>query len=283
MIHRWLSLIFWSHRLQAVRKVWLMMPLVMLYSWGVTALELSVLDGHLPKQSNLAATLGAVLGLLLVFRTNTAYDRWWEGRKLWGQLVNDSRNLAIKSRIFAAENLADMQEFGRLITSFAFELKDHLRAPLAPPPDSAGAAPAASSLHVPMSVASRIVSRIMLWKRDARIDGFETLMLDSHARSLMDICGACERIRKTPIARGYLVFIRKCIMVYLVALPWGIVHDFGWLTVVVTAIVAYFMIGLELVAEDVEEPFGHGSDDLHLDEYCRTIRSSVEEVMNAPL
>ena len=281
MTNRWLSLIFGSHRLQAVRQVWLMMPLVVLYALGVAALELYWFPG-LPEQTNLAASLGAVLGLLLVFRTNTAYDRWWEGRKLWGQLVNDSRNLAIKARTFAAENQAGLQEFGRLITSFAFELKDHLREPLPPPIKDPDAATSIVARHVPMSVAHRIVSRIMGWKRDARIDGFETMILDAHARSLMDICGACERIRKTPIARGYLVFIRKCIMVYLLALPWGIARDFGWLTAAVTAIVAYFMVGLELVAEDVEEPFGHGSDDLQLDEYCRTIRGSVEEVMNAP-
>ena len=281
MTNRWLSLIFWSLRLQAVRQVWLMMPVVVLYAAGVAALELYVMRS-LPEQSNLAASLGAVLGLLLVFRTNTAYDRWWEGRKLWGQLVNDSRNLAIKARTFAAEDRSDLQEFGRLITSFALELKDHLREPLPPPIKDPDTPPTVIAQHVPMSVANRIVGRIMSWKREARIDGFETMMLDAHARSLMDICGACERIRKTPIARGYLVFIRKCIMVYLLALPWGIARDFGWLTAAVTAIVAYFMIGLELVAEDVEEPFGHGSDDLQLDEYCRTIRGSVEEVMNAP-
>jgi len=281
MTNHWLSLIFWSHRLQAVRQVWLMMPMVVLYALGVAALELYWMPG-LPEQSNLAASLGAVLGLLLVFRTNTAYDRWWEGRKLWGQLVNDSRNLAIKARTFAAEDQSDLQEFGRLITSFAFELKDHLREPLPPPIKDPDAAPTMIAQHVPMSVANRIVGRIMSWKRESHIDGFETMMLDGHARALMDICGACERIRKTPIARGYLVFIRKCIMVYLLALPWGIARDFGWLTAAVTAIVAYFMIGLELVAEDVEEPFGHGSDDLQLDEYCRTIRGSVEEVMNAP-
>ncbi|MBX9789569.1 MAG: hypothetical protein K2Y37_11700 [Pirellulales bacterium] len=278
-MNRWLELIFRSHRLQAVRQVWLMMPAVVLYALAVALIELGLMNEALQVQSNIAALLGAVLGLLLVFRTNTAYDRWWEGRKLWGQLVNDSRNLAIKARSFAAENQADLRDFGNLIISFAFELKAHLRE--APPTAEIGDA-AQQPLHMPMSVASRIVSRIMLWKRDARIDGFETMMLDTHARSLMDICGACERIRKTPIARGYLVFIRKCILVYLLALPWGIVNDFGLWTVVVTAIVAYFMIGLELVAEDVEEPFGLGSDDLQLEEYCRTIRRSVEEVVDAP-
>jgi putative membrane protein len=278
MTNRWISLIFRSHRLQAVRQVWLMMPGVVLYALVVALVELFLMTGPLRVQSNIAALLGAVLGLLLVFRTNTAYDRWWEGRKLWGQLVNDSRNLAIKARSFAAENQADLREFGNLIIGFAFELKEHLRES---PPVAETAA--AQPQHVPMSIASRIVSQIMLWKRDARIDGFETMMLDTHARSLMDICGACERIRKTPIARGYLVFIRKCIVVYLLALPWGIVNDFGLWTVAVTAIVAYFMIGLELVAEDVEEPFGHGSDDLQLEEYCRTIRRSVDEVIGAPM
>jgi putative membrane protein len=95
----------------------------------------------------------------------------------------------------------------------------------------------------------------------------------------MDVCGGCERIRKTPIAASYRTFIRQSITIYLATLPWGVVDLLGWWTVGVAALVGYFMIGVEVLAEDVEEPFGTDDDDLDLDGICATIERSIREIV----
>jgi putative membrane protein len=95
----------------------------------------------------------------------------------------------------------------------------------------------------------------------------------------MDICGACERIRRTPLPRSYLLFIRTCIALYLLTLPWGLIHDFGYWTIPEVMIVGYFMVGIELTAEEVEEPFGRAADDLLLDDICQGIEATVTEIL----
>lgn len=265
-----------------VGRLWLFVALMALYSGAVWFVEVHYLGKYLDIHPQLHALLGAVLGMLLVFRTNTAYDRWWEGRKLWGQLVNDSRNLAIKVRAVSTIADADAKHLGRLLVNFARALKEHLREGVRAKQLSLYGNIPLEPRHIPAHVAGMIRDRIRLWKTESKIDGADDMILDVHARALMDICGACERIRRTPIAKSYLGFIRQSIVVYLLTLPWGLVHDFKFWMVPAAVIIAYFMIGIELIAEEVEEPFGRGEDDLVLDDICQTIEASVLEILTRP-
>jgi putative membrane protein len=114
------------------------------------------------------------------------------------------------------------------------------------------------------------------------VGGFELLFLDGHAASLMNICGACERIQKSPISASYRWFIRQTIAIYLLTLPWGLLEHFGWWTIPVSGMLAYFMIGVEMIAEEIEDPFGITEDDLMLDDLCQTIDRSVTEILSRP-
>ncbi|MCA9014930.1 MAG: hypothetical protein KDA77_06310 [Planctomycetaceae bacterium] len=230
--------------------------------------------------SDLHTTLGLVLGLLLVFRTNSSYARWWEARKLWGKLVNISRNMAIKFREFTNFGPDEVRELSDLIVAFPEALRDHLREnddfdmfpeleQIDPPPR-----------HIPAYIADLIYRRVIGWKRSGIIDGDELRILDSETRELMEICGACERIRRTRLSPSYRIFVRHCIGLYLCTLPWGLVEDFDFWTVPLTIILAYFMIGIEVIAHSVEEPFGLDEDDLDLDGLCITIRSTVNEILD---
>ena len=98
----------------------------------------------------------------------------------------------------------------------------------------------------------------------------------------MDVCGGCERIHRTPLAKSYRWFVRQLIAIYLITLPWGLTEDFGIWTVPTVVLIGYFMIGLEAIAADIEEPFGTDADDLRLDEMCRSVDASVREIMTAP-
>lgn len=241
----------------------------------------------------LHAALSLIVGWLLVFRTNTAHARWWEARTLWGALINASRNLALKVSRLGSVTANDKHLARQLIIDFAMALKLHLRQepaaqmlmkalstrpaekqqnyPLAEPEP-------ASPMHVPLAIAAEIYRLMGQWKASGAIDGDELRVIDAEALRLMDICGACERIQKTRIVRSYRVFARQVVLLFLLTLPWGIVEDFGWWTIPMTAMTAYFMLGLEIVAEHVEEPFGYDDDDLDLEGMCRTIDNSVNEI-----
>lgn len=224
--------------------------------------------------------LGLVLGWLLVFRTNTSYDRWWEGRKAWGQLINDSRNLAIKVQACVHANSAEKQRLGKWLINFSLALRDHLRggAKLSSFPEFDGTDPS----HVPAYISERIYEQLEQWRQQNQLGGFEMLFLDQHAAALLNICGTCERIQKSPISRSYRSFVRQSIAIYVLTLPWGLMESFHWWTVPAVVMLSYFMIGLETIAEEIEDPFGTSEDDLMLDDLCASIRKSVTELLLEP-
>jgi putative membrane protein len=127
-----------------------------------------------------------------------------------------------------------------------------------------------------------ITQQIYQWverqKQAGIVDGDELRAIDMELSKLLDICGGCERIARTPFVGSYRTFSRQCVVLFLLTLPWGIAHDFGWWTIPLTVLLSYFMIGMETVAEHVEEPFGLDEDDLDLESLCRTIEKSVNEV-----
>jgi putative membrane protein len=233
--------------------------------------------GDIPAEIHAALTL--VLGWLLVFRTNTAYNRWWEARTLWGGLVNASRNLAAKLALMIDLPEAELREAVRDIVAFPCALRDHLRdeASLAALPGFEKDQNRVD--HLPSYLVGRRYQALRRWRGETWIDGDDLRVIDRDLAQFLDICGSCERIRGTRVARSYRVFARQCVIMFLATLPWGIAHDFGWWTLPLTAITAYFMIGMETVAEHVEEPFGRDEDDLDLDAMCDGIAQTVGEIV----
>jgi putative membrane protein len=244
-------------------------------AWFEAHNKLSMLSG---VPSDIHAALTLVLGWLLVFRTNTSYGRWWEARTLWGSLVNTMRNLSLKLVNLIEVPKDDLSRLRKILSAFAPVLKDHLRegAHL----DDVEVLGELSEVprHVPSFLVSLIYTRLREWKNSGNIDGQHLIVIDEDLRKLLEIVGGCERIRNTRLARSYRAFARQCVFLYLATLPWGIVHNFGWWTVPLTAILSYFMLGLETVAEHTEEPFGMDEDDLDLEGMCRTIDASVTEI-----
>ncbi len=249
------------------------------YAVFVVLIDQWYLHDLLLLRSTIHTLLGLVLGGLLVFRTNTAYDRWWEGRKLWGQLVNDIRNLAIKVQACVQAPIEEKQRFAEHLIAFPCALRDHLRGPTQLSDYPGFHEVKTNPPHVPLAIAHSLYHELESWKRERELGAVELLFLDTHAASLMNICGACERILKTPLSPSWRRFIRQSITIYLVTMPWGLVEDLSWFTVPTMMLVSYFMIGMETTAEDVEQPFGLDSDDLPLDEICATIEKSVNQAL----
>lgn len=227
-----------------------------------------------PAGAEIGASLSLALGILLVFRNNAAYERWWEARKLWGQLINDERNLASKARAHAALDADEQRELARLLIGFCHALRLHLRGPCTVQQVPGFEREQTDFPHAPGYMAGHIHQLINHWNRAGRLKE-SVWILDVHARSLLDICGACERIRNTPVASSYRSLLRGAIAVYVVAAPWPVSLEMGWWGMLVLAVAFGFMLGIELTAEDVEEPFGTDDDDLPLETYCATIENYV--------
>lgn len=236
-----------------------------------------------PISTPLTILNGIVLGLLLSFRNSAAYDRWWEGRKLWGQLVNDSRNICLKIRAMPGLTQEERATIGKLVAGFAVGLKNHLRGEGKLQDIPGYESDRHHPLHVPSHLAGEVMGTLQAWRRAGRITDFDLLILDPHARAFMDVCGACERIKSTPAPKSYRSLVRHGLVLYLVTAPWFIAGQVGFLAGVVDAILAYFLLGVELTAEDVEEPFGRDADDLALTTFCETIRKSVMQSLGVSL
>lgn len=222
---------------------------------------------------------GIGLSFLIAFRTNHAYDRWWEARKHWGQLINETRNLCLKIRTLSDVDTSERRQVGGLLASFGERLKDHLRRRDGTDEPSRNNAAVRDAVHEPARIAGAIYELVAKWHRLGHIDGWTLLWLDAQIKGLMDICGACERIRNTPLSSSYRALLRHAIAIYLAVAPFYLMEDTGIAGFPLFIVAAYFLLGIELVAEEIEEPFGAGGDNLPLERYCATISQSVSQII----
>ncbi|MBN9524188.1 hypothetical protein J0H58_37705 [bacterium] len=222
---------------------------------------------------------GLVISVLIGFRTKAAYDRWWEGRCLWGELTNHSRNLCLKAARLADLPEGERRELFRLVSGFPLALMKHLREGLALQDVPGFEKDAAAPAHVPAELAGRVFALLARWRAAGRIDGYTQLALDTHAQALMNVCGACEKVRHTPLPGTYLALLRHGLVLSFLFVPWHLTHLLGAWALVVQALVVYFLLGIELTAEEVEQPFGHDPDDLPLETFCLNIRRNAAELL----
>ena len=284
----WLRFIFNFHKADTVRKLLPLLFAMAIYSWFIAYLEIEYFkladSSYLKNMTLLHNLLGFALSMLLVFRTNTAYDRWWEGRRLWGSLINNSRNLAIKLDSFLPkDDLANRSFFMKLIPRFAFELRNHLQSeqtrfeldenphPEIPDFDR--------TKHVPNQVVSLVMKRINHLYNQKSITGEQLLFLNNELMSMLDICGSCERIKNTPIPYSYSSFIKKFVFIYVVTLPIGYVFSLGYLVIPVVMFIFYVLASLELIAEEIEDPFGKDTNDLPMQRMAETIQKNLTEIL----
>ncbi len=276
------------HKADTFRKLFPWAVLVGVFTYAVFYLEMRYLRlSHTEQVRNLPvmhSLLGFAISMLLVFRTNSAYDRWWEGRKLWGQLVNVSRNLAIKIDTYLpVQDQPARQFFATLIGIFPHELRAHLQMEKTrmeldqrPHPEIPGFD---RSKHGPAQIAENMQRRVQELYREQMISGDQMITLNTEMVQFMDICGACERIKNTPIPYSYSSFIKKFIVIYVLTLPFGFVFSLGLIAIPVVMFIFYVMASLELIAEEIEDPFGTDANDLPMDRLATMIQGNVKELL----
>jgi putative membrane protein len=138
-----------------------------------------------------------------------------------------------------------------------------------------------SFMHAPGYIAGRVHQTLDRWNREGKLKD-SLWILDQHARSLMDVSGACERIRTTPTPSSYRALLRIGMILYVLLAPWAVAMEIGWWAPLVTGVAMIFLIGLELIGETVEEPFGTDGDDLPLEAYCENIERFLRAALEDP-
>lgn len=286
----WFTFIFRLHKADTVRKLLPLIFTIAVYSGIIAWLEIEywkLSDKSYVKNIPLMhGLLGFVISLLLVFRTNTAYDRWWEGRKLWGSLVNNSRNLAMKlNTLLPADEKDNRIFFRKIIPAYAFALSNHLRHQSTGEElfDDKEHREILSALdkekHIPNQVTLLLFDKVNQLHRENKLNDHHLLLLNSELQSFAEICGACERIKNTPIPFSYSVFLKKFIFFYVMTLPFGYVFNLGYWVIPVVAFIFYVLASMELIAEEIEDPFGGDSNDLPTGKIARNIHKNVLEIL----
>jgi putative membrane protein len=279
----WISFIFSVSRADTFQKLIPMMLIIGAYSGIIGYLE--IVYWHLPDDSKVKnisvmhGLLGFVISLLLAYRTNTAYDRWWEGRRMWGSLVNSSRNLAIKLSVILKDE-SDRAYFRKMIPGYASILQKHLS-------DSDTAKQLFDDVdleidqhkHRPNQVAKMLFQKVSDLYTSKKITGDQLIILNNELQSFTDICGACERIKNTPIPYSYSAFIKKFIFIYVLTLPFAYVFILGYFVIPVVVFIFYVLASLELIAEEIEDPFGMDDNDLPTKKITENIKKHVEELI----
>lgn len=245
--------------------------------WRVS---LPVLGGLVPS---------IVLGLLLVFRTNTAYERYWEGRILWGTVVNTVRNLARQIWVAIAETTPDDKAAKictiRLLAAFAVAIKQHLRneplneelARLVSPEQFAKLR---TMNNPPLEVAFWVADYLQCQREHNKLNTYQLTACLNALDTLVEAMGGCERVLKTPIPLAYSIHLKQLLLLYCLALPFQMVGALGWSTPLVVALISFAVFGIEEIGIEIENPFGRDPNDLPLDDICHTMQQNLEDLIS---
>lgn len=230
-----------------------------------------------------------VLGLLLVFRTNTAYERFWEGRKCWGSIVNNVRNIARQIWVSIEEKSPGDREEKiatlRLLVAFSVTTKLHLRGEPVNNELEELMSPSRytklkSMNHPPLEVAFWIGDYLQKQYIKNCLNSYQLTSIQELLNNLVDNLGGCERILKTPMPLAYSIHLKQLLLLYCFLLPFQMVESLGWWTGPVVALVSFTLFGIEAIGLEIENPFGYDANDLPLDAICNTMKRNIDDLIS---
>ncbi len=281
----------WFGDIVHLAKSWTMVKitrsvlLIGVYS-TVVCVTLEYMDWHkfIHMNTSVFSLLGVILSIFLVFRTNSAYDRWWEARKQWGALVNNARNLAIYVQsMFSAQDKEVRRLLGKHIANFCLALVEHLREGVKVDKliylSEEEKAEYITKGHIPNHIALQIFQRLAEAHRKGEINEGDYINIKAQHQSLLDILGACERIKKTPIPFSYSIYMKIFITAYGLLLPFALVTTFHLNAIPLVMFIFFALIGVELMGEEIEDPFGLDCNDLPTGDIAHTIKINIFEIL----
>ncbi|RLJ31538.1 putative membrane protein [Chryseobacterium sp. 7] len=259
--------------------------LLLMLSLVVTYFHGTILSFKIPLNPAPLTLFGFVLALFLGFRNNASYDRFWEGRKLWGALLNTARALTRQAITLKNKESNDVSvhHFVQLLGAFVFALKHQLRGTdvyedLQSRLDEDQLKIVMASKYKPAVIMRLLGEWVQKVKDGGGIDSIQQARFDENLDKLSDILGGCERIISTPIPYSYRVLLHRTVYIYCFLLPFGLVDSLGWFTPLIVVFVAYTFVAFEAIADEIEEPFGTDANDLALNSMCIMIDETIHEI-----
>ncbi|HBE17869.1 MAG TPA: hypothetical protein DEG17_04260 [Cyanobacteria bacterium UBA11149] len=240
-----------------------------------------------PSVDKIITSLALVLGLLLVFRTNTAYERFWEGRKCWGSVIISIRNLSrqIWTSVLEKqpEDRAEKEALLRLLLAFSLAMKLHLRSE---PVNEELVELMSQKQYDKLKLTSNPPLEIIFWIGDYFqiqserncLDTYQMTAFNNLLNNMVEALSGCERILKTPIPLAYVIHLKQLILIFCLILPFQMVAQAVWLTGLIVALISFALFGIEEIGIEIENPFGRDANDLPLDGFCDTIRQNIEDL-----
>lgn len=264
---------------QALKKVLEISLLTSLYTLALLGLFTYTNTPSWPWLDNIISAFAAIIGALLVFRTNRAYERWWEARTLWGSLVNVSRNLAIKLKIILNPSPKEAKVYSLLITTFSEALAIHLRKS-----HNDNALNKLLNLkkipkHVPSYLATQLFNHI--YQSLGKDQSIDKLVIDTEFRELMVVCGGCEKINSTLMSTSYRMFVKHVMLLFILIMPLTLIQSIGIYSILVVMFSSYLILALEAIARNLEQPFGECEDHIQLSQINNNIQQSVNDILCA--
>ncbi len=231
---------------------------------------------------------GAILALMLVLRTNAGYDRWWEGRKLWGGIVNQSRNLAIQILSYGPGDRQWREGFVHWLAVFSHEARATLRHEPLPPEVAVLIGPEAAALvagadHMPSLVAWKLGELLHEASEHQGMNHFAFQQADRERGLLMDHLGACERIVQSRMPLVYSIKIRQFITLFLITLPFALLgtSDSLLLVPLITMLIAYPILSLDQTGIELENPFStRNLSHLPLEQITAMIERNLQRLLD---
>ena len=257
-----------------------------LFGFLISLLYYFKLPVNWPIESGVIPSI--VLGMLLVFRTNTAYERFWQGRQLWGIIINTVRNFSRQIWVSVEENEpSDRQEketIMRLLVAFAIAGKLLLRGQQINH-ELEGYMPLEwyeklkKMNHPPIHIAFLISDYLQHQYERGCINSYQLTAMFKLLDRMIEALTGCEGILKTPIPLAYAIHLRQLLLIYCLSLPFQIVNDFHFWTGIVVALISFTVFGIEEIALEIENPFGYDPNDLPLDDICTTMHLNIEDLI----
>lgn len=285
----WFRLLF-AWRGSVLSQVLLRLAVLFLLSIIVVYNHGEFFHYKIPLNAGPFTLIGVALAIFLGFYNNASYDRFWEGRKLWGALLNTTRSLARQAITMSgySEKDKEITSFIHLLIAFVYALKHQLRLTDASVDLERNLPPAfAKQLQTvkfkPVIILKEMGNWLMQAKATGGIEAITITAFDHNLNALSDIVGGCERILNTPIPFTYRVLLHRTVYFYCLMLPFGLVDSIGWMTPIMVVFISYTFIALDAIVAEIEQPFGIKPNDLALNTMSRMIETSLLEMANEPI
>jgi putative membrane protein len=293
----WFTFIFRIHKAETFRQLMPLMIGVAVYAGSIGYFEFHAWYNDVTREltksiSTIYSILGFTLSLLLVFRTNSAYDRWWEGRKLWGELTNNTRAFASHmNAILPKKDSESRAMLSILLATFPYALQAHLKNEKMDHEffsknwqqhlshDNYTRIQQAN--HQPLEVFRCLMEFVAQLSKEGKLNGQSVYHFKTELNKLIDVCGACERIKNTPIPFSYSVFLKKFIFFYVMLFPWIYSPQMLYFIAPVTVFVLYVLTSIELIAEEIENPFNGDPNDLPTLEMALAIGGNADWLLRS--